>query len=91
MHRSGKATRPSVSKVTRGRRTPGRCYSLECAPYYEKYVRPKNPEFSHVWYVLFDPGNDFYTDMSEVLRGGSTTPTRATTPTPNAFVLKRPA
>ena len=74
-----------------GSSIPGSCYGLICAPYYEKYVTPKSPEMSHVWYILFEQNNAFYTDMSEVLRGVSTTPTRARTSVPNSFQLLQPA
>lgn len=55
---------------------------LQCTDYYNIYAKPvdKSDEFSHVWYLLFQPtppaANDFYTDLKEVLQGASTAPTR---------------
>jgi hypothetical protein len=74
---------------------PGSCWGVQCTSYYEKHVKPFHPlpEFSHVWYLLFEPlaaANDFYTDTSEVMRGVSTAPTRAKTTDPRGFVLQRP-
>jgi pimeloyl-ACP methyl ester carboxylesterase len=69
---------------------PGNCYGVDCTSYYRTYVRPHDDEFSHVWYILFDKGNAFYIDMSEVLRDAPTTPTRTKTADPHGFVLKPP-
>jgi Alpha/beta hydrolase of unknown function (DUF900) len=80
--------------------TPVRCSGIQCSTYYGKYVKPVPPpvpakEFSHVWYILYQPSppsvNDFYTDMNKVLQGpplplpASPSPTRAL-----GFVLRRP-
>lgn len=62
---------------------PTKRHGLQCTDYYNIYVKPtdKTPEFSHVWYLLFQPtapaANDFYGDLKEILQGVPTLPTRA--------------
>ena len=77
--------------------TPGRCSSVQCTTYYNKYVKdlgqPGN--YSHIWYILYEPTsplhNDFFGDMNSRLplpplpTPAPPLPTRAL-----GFVLRRP-
>ncbi|MEE6138419.1 alpha/beta fold hydrolase [Mycobacterium sp. 050128] len=68
-------------------------HNLQCSHYYYVYAKPDRPsdipesEWSHVWYILFQPTNppplenDFYIDLGEVLHRTLTEPTRALRPT----------
>lgn len=86
-----------------GSSIPGSCYGLDCTSYFEKYAKGHPPppppiilppEFSHVWYILFEPTpppvNDFYSDMIRTAQGLPTSATRAKTSDPRGFLLQRP-
>ena len=84
-----------------GAAIPASCYGIGCTRYYEDHVKGTTPppgvppaEFSHVWYLLYQPApppvNDFYTDLAEALQGLPTSPTRVPTQDPNGFELQRP-
>jgi Uncharacterized protein conserved in bacteria len=77
---------------------PGKCRGIECTAYYRNYALGTSqiapgPEFSHVWYLLYQPPgpavNDFFADMAEVIRLPGLT--RAPTKDPFGFLLQRPA
>jgi pimeloyl-ACP methyl ester carboxylesterase len=62
--------------------------SLQCADYYNLYVKAQKPSdllesiWSHVWYLVFLPAtpppsaNDCFADMMEIIQGKPTAPTR---------------
>ena len=68
---------------------PDGCKAVEGTAYYERYAINALPpgmnadEYSHVWYLFYQPQaplvNDFYSDLTEVLTGSSTSPTRTQT------------
>jgi pimeloyl-ACP methyl ester carboxylesterase len=74
--------------------TPASCTSIDSTAYWMTTVRkthkstdPSLAEFSHVWYITFQPKNDFFGDIGSVLKSAKAFPTREFPAVKGVFTL----